>query len=136
MHGFPDKTTVAPHCALNDRCTTLCTKIPQAIALSYGNWISQDQVRKKLSPSTSVFVNSRNTDGAPTPLDHQCPLESVASYLCHFMRTCQFPNPTTHRDDVIRYGKQPPLEQPVAVAGIWSTVMNSIRQTLQARWIR
>ena len=33
--------------------------------------------------------------GAP----HQCPLESVASYQCHFMLTCGCTLPITHRND-------------------------------------
>ncbi len=39
-------------------------------------------------------------DGAHT---HQCLLESVASYLCHFMLTCDLPM-THHRDRTGRYG--------------------------------
>ena len=33
--------------------------------------------------------------GAP----HRYPLESVASYLCHFMLTCGFHIPMAHRND-------------------------------------
>ena len=49
-----------------------------------------EYVTSPLPPSTSFFVNSRTLMGSSTP--HQCPLESVASYLCHFMLTfgCTF----------------------------------------------
>ena len=48
----------------------------------------------KLPPSTSFFANSRRLMGCTDPLrrgvgaPHQCPLDSVASYLCHFMLMC------------------------------------------------
>ena len=51
-------------------------------------------VRDKLPPSTSFFCELENTDGVHQPpskgvgAPHQCPLGSVASYLCHFMLTC------------------------------------------------
>ena len=40
-----------------------------------------------------------NTDGVrrpPVGSPHQCPLESVVSYLCHFMLTCGLRIPMTH----------------------------------------
>ena len=56
--------------------------IPNYSVMDLGN----ADVRDKLPPSTSFFVYSRTSKGVGAP--HQCPLDSVASYLCHFMLTC------------------------------------------------
>ena len=70
-----------------------CLNLEPAMAVQLSSTASDDSP----SPPTSFFGSSRGhcwgarADGAP----HQCPLESVASYFCHFMLTCTIS--TTHR---------------------------------------
>ena len=68
---------------------------------------------KLLPPSTSFFVKSRTLMGCTDPLrrgvgaPHQCPLESAAGYLCHFIlyADVRLHVPMTHRNDTGTVGR-------------------------------
>lgn len=79
--------------------------IPQLLGLDFRSASKQDPLPPPHMPG-----------GAGVP--HQCPLESVPSFLCQFMLTCDIPMPTYSND---RPRPAPPGTQPLSLQTCSST---------------